>query len=777
MDQAVRTSTTRKATWRGPRDAKQLLRLHRLYATAIASVCQVAIVIAGFLLGLVDPSVALTGAGAIISCMVAFYAIFRSGLNRRFHDPSLTEAQILSAVLTMQYLYFNALSCRQAFMLAIPGALAFGVYRLRHDAYLRIAAVAMATHETAAWWIASVRPGTIDPVAELLTWLALGVMFVTLSFNFGSITRVWVRAEREKQVAEVTLRSIADAVISSDRDGNVRFMNPAAEALTGWTSEEAGGKPLQEILQFVAEQDEDRPAADDERAGTAAAAAHGDSSGTLTSRRGSEHLIESRASKLTRPDGTPFGSVVVFRDVTQTRELLRRIGWDASHDALTGLTNRREFEAIATALAEEARTSGQTHAMLYIDLDRFKIVNDSCGHPAGDKLLRQLAERLRPQTRPGDILARLGGDEFGMILCATDPGTAQVRARAIIECVEGFRFVHGERVFRVGASIGIAAITPTEQDIGTVMAAADAACYLAKENGRGRSQIFDPSLGELANRREDTDWVARLIRCLEEDRFFLYQQRIVPIANRSARPERHELLLRKRAVDGRIVAPGAFLPAAERHGLMARIDRCVVAKAFELMRRADAQAASSGELGRHCSINLSGASLGDPGFAEFVLSHRERSGILARRICFEVKESAAIADLPRAARLIDELRAHGYQFALDDFGSGSGSFTYLDELAVDYVKIDGRITRDIATNPVHRAIVQAIQQVARVIGIETVAKCVEDEATLACLREMGLDYAQGFALHRPEPAIGNDGTIARSDAGGSDTVEAEVVSG
>jgi diguanylate cyclase (GGDEF)-like protein/PAS domain S-box-containing protein len=483
----------------------------------------------------------------------------------------------------------------------------------------------------------------------------------------------------------VTLRSIGDGVISSDEQGGVSFMNPAAEALTGWPFADARGRPLSEVLRKAPRTMDPGSATDGAFTFPDPSGERGPYSGVLMDRAGTEHIIEAKSSHLNRDDGSLLGSVVVFRDVTQTRKLADKIAWDARHDALTGLTNRREFESIARSLVEDARAGGREHALLYLDLDQFKIVNDTCGHSAGDDLLRQVANRLRTRLRRGDTFARLGGDEFGILLQDVKLADAHRVAESIIQSIEAFRFASGGRVFKIGTSIGVAAVTRMTQDIASVMAAADAACYLSKDKGGGRYHSADTCEGELQMRREEMGWVTRLTSSLEEDRFSLYFQRIVPVSGESDGVVRHEVLLRKRTVDGRTIAPGAFIPAAERYNMMTRIDRWVISKAFSLLAPDGPYGRRPGGPVHQFSINLSGASIGDPTCLDFILARRAATGIDPTQVCFEVTETAAISHMQSAVRLIESLRAIGFRFALDDFGSGLSSFAYLDELPVDYV--------------------------------------------------------------------------------------------
>ena len=425
------------------------------------------------------------------------------------------------------------------------------------------------------------------------------------------------------------------------------------------------------------------------------------------------------------------------------------LSWQASHDALTQLPNRREFEATAARHLETARRDGTRHAVLFVDLDQFKVVNDTCGHLAGDALLRSLAEVLAGKTRRSDTLARLGGDEFGVLLEGCDLLHAQRLASQLLTAIRAFRFAWEGRVFALGASIGVAAITAESRDLEAVLSAADTACYLAKDNGRNQVQVYHADDEEVSSRHGEMSWVSRITQAIEEERFFLHCQRVVGLdAADASESEYLELLLRMRDEQGRVVAPMAFIPAAERYHLMANIDRWVVARALGCLARRDA--GSTARMPRF-GVNLSGMSLSDPGFEDFVLQQLEAARVAPSSICFEITETAAIANLTRAAGFIRRFRDLGVRFALDDFGSGLSSFAYLKSLPVDYLKIDGSFVRGIADDKIDFAVIDAIHRLGKAAGARTIAECVENEASLARVRELGIDCAQGHFVHRPEP--------------------------
>ncbi|AAZ97613.1 Putative diguanylate cyclase/phosphodiesterase (GGDEF & EAL domains) [Thiobacillus denitrificans ATCC 25259] len=426
-----------------------------------------------------------------------------------------------------------------------------------------------------------------------------------------------------------------------------------------------------------------------------------------------------------------------------------RLVYQASHDALTGLINRREFEQRLERARMSALEQGREHALCYMDLDQFKVINDSCGHAAGDELLRQLALLLKGKLRERDTLARLGGDEFALLLenCSIDD--ALEVADAFRSEVQRFRFKWGDRIFAVGMSVGMVAIDADSGTAAGLMSAADAACYVAKDRGRNQIHLYESRDSDLVRHRGEMQWVTRIQRALEENRLSLSWQEI---RRTDAAPEpgtRHvELLLRMIDDDGGEILPMAFIPAAERYSIMPALDAWVVEETLRLCKR---YLKSTCEV--HClfAVNLSGASLKDPTFRKTLLAQLQQNPELGPHLCFEITETAAIGNLGVVNGFIDAMRGFGCSFALDDFGSGLSSFTYLKNLRVDYLKIDGAFVRDIATNAIDRSMVEAIHRIGHQMGLQTVAEYVESEEILSLLREIGVDYAQGSAVRRPEP--------------------------
>ena len=424
-----------------------------------------------------------------------------------------------------------------------------------------------------------------------------------------------------------------------------------------------------------------------------------------------------------------------------------RLVYQASHDALTGLINRREFEQRLERLLQSAVQQGREHALCYMDLDQFKVINDSCGHSAGDELLRQLALLLKSNLRERDTLARLGGDEFALLLENCELDDAIQVADLFRAEVQRFRFKWGERVFAVGISVGMVAITRDSGTAANLLSAADAACYVAKDRGRNQIHVYESRDIDLARHRGEMQWVARIHKAIEEGRLRLAWQEIRRTDGGHERTRHVELLLRMVDEAGEMVLPMAFIPAAERYFVMPSLDTWVIGETLRICR---AHLASEGAKPCLFGVNLSGASLKDPAFRDMLLARLEADPATGPHLCFEITETAAIGNLTVVNGFIEALRGFGCSFALDDFGSGLSSFNYLKNLSVDYLKIDGAFVRDIVINPVDRAMVESVHRIGHLLGLKTVAEYVESDATLALLRQLGVDYVQGNGIHAPE---------------------------
>ncbi|MEN8108668.1 MAG: EAL domain-containing protein [Pseudomonadota bacterium] len=460
-----------------------------------------------------------------------------------------------------------------------------------------------------------------------------------------------------------------------------------------------------------------------------------------------EHYVGTRQLLITLAALAFIICLMIMRMVTlRVARKNQQLSYQASHDPLTGLINRREFEERADRAITHAQAQSATHALLYMDLDQFKIVNDTCGHAAGDELLQQLSQLLLSSVRNRDTLSRLGGDEFGMLLENCPLDKAVEIANNLLHAVEGFHFTWHDETFTLGISVGIVPLDRSTTDLARAMSAADSACYIAKETGRNRVQIASMGDKRLQERHGQMQWVSRINRALEEDRFTLYFQPIVPCASTKRNGKHIEILLRLIDDDGAIVAPGSFLPAAKKYNLAASIDRWVIHNAMSWLALESTH--------NHCplmiSINLSGQSMGNPEMLKFIIDKMEATGIAPEQVCFEITETAAIANITVATSFMLTLRGCGFRFSLDDFGSGLSSFTYLKKLPVDFLKIDGTFVRDITSDPVDHAMVRSINELGQLLGKETIAEFVETAEVAAELRNMGVDYAQGYAFSQPQ---------------------------
>ena len=435
----------------------------------------------------------------------------------------------------------------------------------------------------------------------------------------------------------------------------------------------------------------------------------------------------------------------VILDITEAHELSRKLSYQATYDALTGLVNRHEFENRLDRVIKTARQDHTESALCYLDLDQFKVINDTCGHIAGDELLRQLGQVLQLNIRKRDTLARLGGDEFAVLLENCSLAQAERVANTIRQSIQEFRFVWEDKNFNIGVSIGLVPISHNSESITDVLRRADTACYTAKDKGRNRIHIYHPDDEELARRHGEMQWVSRLNIALETGQLQIWSQRIVPVCDEMTRGEHYELLLRMEDSDGRLIAPGAFLPAAERYNISPRIDRWMTSTIFNWF----SQHPDEFEKLSMCSINLSGQSLSNEEFLQEILQKFTDYGLSAKKFCFEITETSAIANLSSATYFITTLKEQGCSFALDDFGSGLSSFGYLKNLPVDYLKIDGLFVKDILIDPIDLAMVKSINDIGHVMGKKTIAEFVENREILEKLREVGVDFAQGYGIEKP----------------------------
>jgi diguanylate cyclase (GGDEF)-like protein/PAS domain S-box-containing protein len=552
----------------------------------------------------------------------------------------------------------------------------------------------------------------------------------------------------EKELAQVTLASIGDGVLATDDEGRIKYLNAVAEKLTGWERAEALGRPLPEVFHLTdGDQRIDdvlRRCLEEGRSFRLAERA------SLERRDGRHYGIESTCAPIRASDGRILGAVLVFQDVSDKRLMALQLAHQATHDELTGLLNRQAFDGHLQRALEETRSLSTPHTLCYMDLDQFKLVNDTCGHLAGDELLCRITNLLQDSMRDTDLVARLGGDEFAVLLTGCPLERAERQVAEFHRALQQFRFNWRDKTFAVGASIGLVPISREFRTVAHLLSAADHACYAAKEKGRNRIQVYQEDDVTFIRRHGEMSWVVRIQQTLEQDRFRLFSQQIQPLSPQAAPGLYFEVLLRMLEDDGRIHLPSDFIRAAERYGLMRSIDRWVVRSCIETLM---SQPPPFLDLLQLCSINLSAASMGDEELLAFVEEELAVSGAPAGKLCFEITETAAIESLPQAQRLMAQLATRGVRFALDDFGTGMSSYGYLKDLPVSFLKIDGKFIKDVVTDPLDRAMVESINQVGHVMGVQTIAEGVTNAAVVERLRALGVDFAQGNWISPPRPLV------------------------
>ncbi len=551
----------------------------------------------------------------------------------------------------------------------------------------------------------------------------------------------------EKERAQITLSSIADGVVVTDQRGVITSINPKAETFTGWRAEDARGQAVPTVLRIADEETQLPISGIIDKCLNKGQPIELAGSAVLTRRNGGSSAVELSIAPIRDSFGKTNGAVIVIHDVSEARKMAEEMQFLATHDTLTGLVNRGEFERRLNEAIQLASAKGIQYALCYLDLDRFKVVNDTAGHVAGDELLIQLTALLKSKIRNSDTLARLGGDEFGVLLHSCPLDNASEIAESIRRLVKEFRFVWEGKTFDIGASIGVIAISAQSGELKEILSAVDTACYLAKEQGRNRIHIFRPGDEEIARRHGEMELTHRIRRAIKEDRFTLWQQPLEPLNDDLQHIQACEIFVRMLDEQDQIIYPSVFIPAAERYQLMPDIDRWVINAVFNAIHNGQLL---NDELS-YCFINLSGQSLGDNDLLQLIISQLDNTSVMPERICFEITETAAIANLAHAINFVTVLESRGCCFALDDFGSGLSSFAYLKNLPVDFIKIDGHFIRDMVQNPVDRTMVEAISKIGHVMGIKTIGEFVEDTATRDALKQAGVDYAQGNGIAKPKP--------------------------
>lgn len=557
--------------------------------------------------------------------------------------------------------------------------------------------------------------------------------------------------KRQERRFSAILHSIADGIIATDNERKIQFLNPVAEEITGWKEAEAQTKSIENLISIIDENTNSviqLPAVDTPITKNSIFYFK---NAVVKNRNGDKIPVEGTIASIRDSEKKVEGQVIAIRDVTQLREMSDKISYQASHDALTGLYNREAFSQSLKGMINSANKENRQHALIYLDLDQFKLINDTIGHAAGDELLLETTGIMKSVFRSSDVCARLGGDEFGVLLSDTDQDMAYVIAQRLHNRLSERRLIWDKTAFNIHSSIGLVTIDAASEDIHSVLAAADDACYIAKDEGGRRIRVYKTSDSTFKKRRGEMQWVTRLTRALEEDRFELFYQNIIPIsqAAKETRMEKFELLIRMVDEEGNIIPPADFLPAAERYNMMPSIDRWVINTAMGMYNKVAAQ---SGTVGKRMffTINLSAESMADEHFLEFIQNQIKSHGVKPSDFCFEITETVTISNMTTASKFIHELKALGCTFALDDFGSGFSSFNYLKNMPVDYLKIDGSFVKDMDENAVNSAMVEAINNLGHVMGIKTIAEFVRNRQILDRLKDLGIDYAQGYEIAKPQ---------------------------
>lgn len=567
---------------------------------------------------------------------------------------------------------------------------------------------------------------------------------INIALYKSSVDRKVLRQER---LFQAILDGVADGLIATDELACVQFMNPVAEVLTGWKEEDAAGQPIGDVLKLSNN-------GGDTLVELPALLQKGDQSLysfedlRLHNRAGAHVHISGTISAIRSEGDQPDGRIFAFHDLTEYKRISAQFVYQASHDSLTGLLNRHEFIAKLEEISHFTRESEQIHSYIYLDLDQFKVVNEVCGHFAGDELVRQVSLDLKQlfEAMPPDkySIGRMGGDEFGAVVrdCPLEQGMEY--AQRILEFLRR-KFIWNMHVFNITGSVGLVPIRHTDEDVHEIIAAADDACYVAKERGGNMIKVYEVADHTFIQRRGEMHWISRLTKAIEENRFVLYGQPIVPL--HAELPEKLEILLRLKDTKGNIISPQEFIPAAEKYGLMPRVDRWVIDAVLSIARR-------DRDLGRPERIfclNISASSVADDDFLGFIHQIFKQYDMRMDNFVFEITETTAIENLSRAKRFIDGLKSEGALFALDDFGNGFSSFSYLKNLPFDYLKIDGSFVKDIDTDLIDRAMVDVVNKMGHVMGMQTIAEFVRDDSIRALLEDMGVDYAQGYAVAKPSP--------------------------
>jgi len=595
------------------------------------------------------------------------------------------------------------------------------------------------------------------------------ILVLALLVAFYVIRRS-TRTERElfleKEIAQITLRSVGDAIITTGKDGRVEYLNPVAEKITGYITEDVKGKPITQVYKAYDEKNQRWLA--DCIIDFLIKGSYSMPSNDIILYNADDDIIDisQTIAPIQDEHNRVLGTITTFQDISKEKVLAKHIEHQARHDPLTGLLNRREFETkVVQSLT--LYSEGTTHALCVMDLDRFKIVNDTLGHAAGDELLKQISQKIKGELRQTDLLARIGGDEFALFLSNINTRDAEIIAEKILDAIREYQFVWSNKAFRVGASIGLVDAPAQVSNYENLYHAADTACYMAKHSGRDRVHTVTYDDKNVSEKREQTQWVNRINDALNENRFTLYAQDICALSDNPTAPAHREVLIRMIDEYDELIPPMAFIPPAERYDLMPKIDDWVVRNVIAQLKQdsSDTQYA----------INLSGQSLADEKFTAQILAHLSDKTINPCRLCFEITETSAIANLNNATEFLKALQALGCQTALDDFGSGLSSFAYLRNLPINYLKIDGMFVKQIAEDETARVMVEAIHSIGHTMGLKTIAELVEDEATERLLKQMHIDFAQGYYYGVPQPLNQQQPSVSKQNSKAQNSARLQIV--
>jgi diguanylate cyclase (GGDEF)-like protein/PAS domain S-box-containing protein len=728
---------------------ERLLNERRRYLIGIASATAVSIALLvwlafGVTIDAISPSsIALSLIWVVVTSLLGF-ALIASGKNRWFDDPSLTKPMIVSAAIcVLAVMHHLEPQLRTAPMPWLLMAFAFSACNRRSRFLNSLGAILVGL-----MLIESLLYISKHGHAQLVLWQLFASIapIICLAILGGKTNDYRVLGVERLRSHKIALDSMADAVISLSPEGKVLDMNIAATKLLEVDRKASRGQALIELLAPVDDKDSVHLEAL-WRKGL------GEVNGRVKTRvksRGADHRatidLECTASTVLNRKGQLTGKVVVMRDVTDLSDLLRQLEHDSTHDELTGIHNRRGFMiALEKTVNSSKRFSFDVrHALFIIDLDQFKIINDSCGHEAGDAMLKQVAQILKTCVRESDFVARHGGDEFAIILRDITPQVCSKIANEVLKTIEGLNFSWRGRRFQTGASVGVVMFDPDASDSAAIVRKADSALYLAKDLGRGRVQVHADDDEQVAKKSRELDWAARISDAVDKDLFELHAQLVS--SNDASHEEHFEILVRLRDANGQLIPPGEFIPAAERFGLMPMLDRWVVCRALKQVNDAFRVTAKAPKI----AINLSAQSIRDRDFPIFLKTELERCSMPLDRLCFELTETVAIADFEVAKNFISTFRAMGCTFALDDVGAGFNSFSYLKELTFDSIKIDGHYIRHLDRDPIDRALVESLVRAGESLGLMVVAEMVETDAIANQLKRMGVNHLQGYLVHRPE---------------------------